>query len=489
MKNNEIQKEIAVNKSLKWERLTKIISNYNIFKNFCIVRGYCNSIPKEIKEELISIDNKRSTLRLKAFIENSISPAVNNLNNIPATNQINLKNNNLTTTNNIKNEMSGVQQISLKFDYIISLFNNKLEEVPLIAEAGQESDFINDELERILDAHFSNILKAESKKNLVLNYITEIFKENKDKSGLLNEIVLKLIEILIKLVNLNTTKITFDENNNSSKILNNLFDFSLSIVTKEQITKVFEFKAIDSSNNLIFDIESFSKNIDDLFSDDAGISESILGIHLKIVRLYNDSQINVLICNAKNEDFLLSILKRAKSQNQKKIRREANQITNINTLNTESKVLTTINNQRTLNTTVSGLDNIFEEIEMKYGNTYINILDLSSEFDFKEIVLSFYCEENIKEAKRRLNDEFYRSNDDSKIKNKSLRNLSNFDNSPIININNKDILINHDSKLKNNLSYNLDKFMKDSKKLLYSKDNVKYNIDGKTIKELMKFFV
>jgi len=250
-----------------------------------------------------------------------------------------------------------------------------------------------------------------------------------------------------------------------------------------------EFKGINSSNNLIFDIESFSKDFDDLFSVDDKILESILGINLRIVSLNNESQINFLCCNVKNQDFILSILKRAKSQNQKKIKKEAIQNIDVTTLNTEPKFLTTINNQRTLNTTVSGLDNIFEEIEMKYGNSYINFIDITAEYAIKEQVLPFYCEENILEAKKKINDEFYLSNQDSKIKNRSLRNLSKFDNSPIINIGNKDSQNSDTSKIKNNLSFNVDKLSREPEKILYSKDNIKYNIEGKTIKELKKFFI
>ena len=490
IKNNEIQKEKAVNKSLKWERLVKIMSNYNIFKQFCIVRGYNSAVPKEINEDLISIDNKRSSLMIRTFLENSDSSVLNSLNNIPISdsNTNNYKNNNFATKN-VKSDVNGSLQISLKFDYIISLFNNKLEEVPLIAESGQEDNFINGELEKILDALFTNIINTESKKNIIITYITEIFKAKKANCGLINELTLKLIEIYIQLVNQNTTKMIFDQNKNTSKIIISLFDFSLSFVTKECISKVFEFKGISSSNNLIFDLVSFSKNIDDLFSDDKDILESILGIHIKIISLNNESQINLLLCNAHNQEFILSILKRAKIQNQKKIKKEAYPNSNVATLNTEPKTLTTLNNQRTLNTTITGLDNIFEELELKYCNFYFNILDITADFDLKEKVSPLYSEENILEAKRKLNEEFYRSNDNSKIKNKSLRNLSNFDNSPIININQKDNYQNIEaSKIKNNLSFNADKIPRDSRKILYSKDNVKYNIEGKTIKEFTKFF-
>lgn len=479
--------EKAVNKALKWERLLKIISHYSIFKYFCIVRGYSNSVPKEMNEDLISIDNKRSSLTLKTYIENSNSNGVNNVNIIPSSIPNNLKTNNITNKNS-KPDVNGFQQISLRFDYIISLFNNKLEEVPLIAEAGQEEEFINEELEKILDAIFTVILNTESKKNMILTYITEMFRHKNENSGLISELILQLIEIFIKLVNQNITKIIFDEYKNTSKIINSLFDFNLSIVTKENISKIFEFKGINSSNNLIFDIESFSKNIDDLFSDDKEISDSILGIHLKIIQLKNESQINLLICNANNQDFTLSILKRAKNMNQKKIKKEAIPSSNVATLNTEPKNLTTINNQRTLNTTISGLDNIFEEIEMKYGNTYISFLDIAANFDLKEKNTPIYSEENIQEAKKKLNDEFYRSNEDSNIKNRTLRNLSNFDNSPIINLNPKDNNLNLDSKIKNNLSFNIDKISKESRRGNYSKDTIKYNIDGKTLKEFMKCF-
>ena len=487
IKNNEIQKEKDVNKSLKWERLAKIISNFNIFKNFCIVRGFSNAIPKEINEDLISVDNIRSALTMKIFLENSISIGTNSINNIPFVAN-NFKNNNLTTANNEKNDVNGLQQISLKFDYIISLINNKLEEVPLIAEAGKENEFINEELEKILDAHFTNILNMESKKNLILTYITQIFKEKNENSSLINEKVLKLIEIFIKLVNQNTTKNIFIENKKTDEMQYNSFDFSLNFFTKENMSKLLEFKGINSSNNLIFDIESFSKDFDDLFSADDKILESILGINLRIVSLNNESQINFLCCNVKNQDFILSILKRAKSQNQKKIKKEAIQNIDVTTI-TEPKFLTTINNQRTLNTTVSGLDNIFEEIEMKYGNSYINFIDITAEYAIKEQVLPFYCEENILEAKKKINDEFYLSNQDSKIKNRSLRNLSKFDNSPIINIGNKDSQNSDTSKIKNNLSFNVDKLSREPEKILYSKDNIKYNIEGKTIKEFKKFFI
>jgi len=488
IKNNEIQTEKDVNKSLKWERLAKIISNFNIFKNFCIVRGFSNAIPKEINEDLISVDNIRSALTMKIFLENSISIGTNSINNIPFVAN-NFKNNNLTTANNGKKDVNGLQLISLKFDYIISLINNKLEEVPLIAEAGKENEFINEELEKILDAHFTNILNMESKKNLILTYITQIFKEKNENSSLINEKVLKLIEIFIKLVNQNTTKNIFIENKKTDEMQYNSFDFSLNFFTKENMSKLLEFKGINSSNNLIFDIESFSKDFDDLFSADDKILESILGINLRIVSLNNESQINFLCCNVKNQDFILSILKRAKSQNQKKIKKEAIQNIDVTTLNTEPKFLTTINNQRTLNTTVSGLDNIFEEIEMKYGNSYINFIDITAEYAIKEQVLPFYCEENILEAKKKINDEFYLSNQDSKIKNRSLRNLSKFDNSPIINIGNKDSQNSDTSKIKNNLSFNVDKLSREPEKILYSKDNIKYNIEGKTIKEFKKFFI
>lgn len=489
IKNNEIQKEKAVNKSLKWERLSKIISNYNMFKHFCVVRGYSNAIPKETKEDLISIDNKRSTLNLRAHTGNSNTSEVNSVisSSIPASNTNNLKNKNLTTKN-FKSDENGMQQISLKFDYIVSLFNNKLEEVPLIAEAGQENDFINEELEKILDELFINVLRIKSKKNSIITYITEIFKEKNENSAIIDFSILNLIEIFIKLTNQNTTKMIFNDNKNSSKIITSEFDFSLSIVTKDANSKIFEFKEINSSKNLIFDIESFSKNIDDLFSDKE-ISDTILGIHLKIVSLKTESQINLLICNADNQDFVLSVLRRAKNQNQKKIKKEANPNSNVATLNTESKNLTTINNQRTLNTTISGLDNIFEEIEMKYGNTYVNFVDITADYDLKEKVLSLYSEENIQEAKRKLNNELYESCEDSKIKNKTLMNLSKFDNSPIININQKDNFQKIESnKVKNNLSFNIDKISRESRKTPFTKDNVRYNIEGKTIREFMKFF-
>jgi len=531
IKTDYIIKAKEESNSLKCEYLTQIISNHNLFRNFCILRGYSLAIPKDINEDLISVDNQRSYLILKAFIENSHSSGINSINNnysnynnipIPAYNANNnaiFKNCNNLSTQNFKKDECQIQKIALRFDYIISLFNNKLEEVPLIAAAEQENDFVNHELEIILNAIFAIILNSDAKKNLIITYTTEMFNKSKEKSGdnddspgFILPIILKLMELFIKLVNQNTTKLLLNENKNTSQTINSVFDFSLSMVAKESISKVFEFKGINSSNNLIFDLESFSKNMEDLFSDTKEISESILGIHLKTINLSNESQISLLICNAHNQDFILSILKRAKNQNLKKIKKDAAanpSNSNVATLNTEPKSLTTINNQRTLNTTTSGLDNIFEEIETKFINTYFSFIDITANFVGlkEEKTLPLYCEERIYDAKKKLNQEFYsninsNSNLDSNVKYRTLSSLAYFDNSPITNINNikeekennnfqNDVeASNFNFKAKNiTVNNNFDKISRDSKRQkLYSKDNVKYNLEEKTIKELTKFF-
>jgi len=527
VKFSEIQKEKSVNKSLKWESISKIISNYNIFKNFCIVRGYKNIVSKEVNEDLIYIDNKRTILKLKTFIENN-----SNNNNIPVNNN-NLNNNNylISTQHNIfkmnsahlnnlnlnnKYEVNGLQLISLKFDYIISLFHNKIEEVPLISDADEENLFISQELEKILNSHFANLFYFESKKNIIINYISDLFSKEKlsntdSNAEILNDNIVKLIETFIKLVNLNTTKMVVNNSSKTKKVLNNKFDFFVNILTNEGVSKIIDFRGIDTNNNLIFDLDNFLKILYDIFSRDINSLNSIFAIHLKLIYLNNDSQINLLISNSNNQDFILSLLKRGKIQNQKKFKKDPissnygnlsnlnnnlNNNNNINTsLNTESKNQTTMNN-KSLNTSInSSLDNIFEDIEIKYSNVYISILDIKADFNLEEKFLPIYCIENIEEAKKKLNEDFYRSSRDlenSKIQNKSLRSFSNSytEISPIYVNNKHNFLINlEDSKTKNLLSYNFNKALKDLKKVNYTKDNIMYSIEGKTIKEFGKFYV
>lgn len=458
-KKEEIQKEKLFKKEQKWGLIQKIIMNYNDFKNFLIVRGYKNFIFNEINEDLISIDNERRILNMKVFFENSnnsynkIPISINNQYNKMPTNQIDLIN---KTENNI------FEKICLKFSYIISLFNNQLEEAPLIADAKEENKFINDELENIFDAYFDHIL-LNSKKNIILNYINHIFEERTLGPNFININLLENIGIFIKLINKNVTKIINENDLFSKKLIENKFDFYINIISKDNIRKEFESKGISASNYLNFEINEFVIQFEEKYAQDKDIIESTSGIQLKVVNLNNDSQLNLVFCNTKNKEFTMNILKRSKMQNPKKIKKEAflNNMNNI-TLNTE-KSITTINNQRTLNTTISGLDNFLEEIEIKntsFSNIFITFVDIKANFDFEERS-SLYRDEDTEETRYRLDKEFYKKIENPLNQIKEFGYFSIFQNSLI----------------------------KNKKQINYSKENVNYNIDGKMIKEMKKYFV
>ena len=432
----KVQKEKEICEKAKWDTITKIIVHRFYYKKFFILRGYNDKIPDEINLDLIKINKQRNLINLKIFLENK-----------------NSDNSNIINPNN-----ESLQDLTLKFDYTISLYDNQVEENAFISQSNKENEFIEKELNIILSSYFLNIFSENLKKNFIISYIIEFFLENENESNI-NKNIIQLIELIEQLVNKNTTYTDFD--------------ISVNIITRENINKLFELNKISQENLKKFDyykiINEIIKNIN---SKDC--YENILAIYFKISFLKNDSEIKFLITNVKNSDFIKCILCKVNKMNHNKKNKKENLVSNPN--------LKTLN--KSLGNNGISFDSLFEELEMKNNNFYVSFFDLKTDFKFfKEnktnnvLINSTITDKDNQNGANEINFDF------SHKKNFSVSNFNgNKSVCKFISQNNFNFI---DSK-KN--SHNFISVKKEKPDFNYEKENVKYNIPSNVIKDIGKYF-
>lgn len=516
-----------------WNYYSSLISNHNIFKKFIIIRGYDYKLSKEISQDLINCDVKKEILYLKAFLDNSnILPNNNNNTSKNGGNELSFKSSHFSfkndsmfdkKVNDCSNNYS-IQTIPLKYDLLITLFNTKYEEVDYTSYKQEEDIFINKKLEMVLDAHFINIIKEETTKNLILCYFTDVTIDDiSENKKIINKKILDLIKIFINIINNNTSRTISLNDKKTHKLVTNEFEINISYISNKEVYKLHEIKKVDAGNRVEFDMIDFSRDKSLLLSlensnfNDSSTYETFGGIIIKVIFSGKESQINLVLCNIRNNEFTSSLLKRGRVLNSKKLKKEIPN-NNLNTLNNttnfynhnDSKTLTTMgNNQKNLTTSSSvNINNYFEEIEIKNNNVYINLLDFEAKFSYDTETLPKFSDEAFEISREEKFEKIYKYSNEKDLF-QYFYDASDLKNYVYCN-NQKDAWIaitkENTAAYKNfnistsktnsclqeyylNINDNKNKTNELNKKKVHLYENVKYSLDPSIIKDVGKYFV